>query len=208
MPSIPAIEDVRPVLESFELRLRKVLEEAWQDWLTLIPKDARDIMDATTRANIMFSFIRKRALAEFLGDPDVKPLANGRSVKFLFHRKVLVRLKKANRKSGLGSNIPTQATLEFINHPQFPLLPDTEVYHVDVLYKEDTLATRVESVLATCRLGVQKIWDYELQRPAAESGGLVIPMPPLSNDGGTTPPVVRPREQADKTDDADQPRNE
>ncbi|MGC8519591.1 MAG: hypothetical protein ACP5P4_13890 [Steroidobacteraceae bacterium] len=209
MPSVPEIEDVRSVLESFELRLRKVLEDAWnEDWLKLIPKKARDMMDATTRANNMFSFVRQRAVAEFLNDPDVRLLVSGRSLKFLFRRKVLVRLKKANRKSGLGSNITTQATLEFINHPQTDLFPETEVYHVDVLYKEDTLATRIEAVIATCRLGFQKVWDYELQKPAAESGGLVISMPPPSNDGGTTPPVVRPREQADKADDADKPRDE
>jgi hypothetical protein len=207
MRSLPEITNVRPVLEPFELRLRKVLEDAWnEDWIKRIPESARNIMDATTRANNMFSFVRQRALAEFLNDKDIKILVTGRSVKFLFGSRVLVRLKKANPKSGLGSNISTQATLEFINHPQTDLFPETEIYNIEVLYKEDTFATRIESIAAICRLGFQKLWEYELQKPAAASGGLVIPMPTPSGDGGTPPPVVRPKDQSDKAD-ADKPQD-
>jgi hypothetical protein len=198
MRVLPQVEDVRPILEPFEPRLRTVLEGAWEDWLKLIPESARNVMDATTRANNMFSFFRQRAVTEFMNDPDIKILVTGRAVKFLFRGKVLVRLKKANRKSGLGSNIPTQATLEFINHPQSELFPETQIYNIEVLYKEDTFATRIESIAATCRIGLQKLWDYELQKPAAASGGLVVQMPP-PDSGPPQPPVVRPRDQnADK----------
>lgn len=202
MSTLPKVEDVRPILEPFEVRLRKVLEDAWnEDWLK-IEEHTRSVMDTTTRANVMFNFVRHRALAEFQNDDEITILPTGRSVKFLFGSRVLVRLKKASPKSGLGSNIPTQATLEYINHPQRPLFSDMDVYHVDVLYQEDSFATRIESIAATCRLGLQKLWSYELQRSASSSSGSVIPIPsPQLPDGGQLQPAeVRPRNKTGQAD--------
>jgi hypothetical protein len=198
--TVPQIEDVRPILRDFEFRLWKVLDDSWnEDWLQ-IPENLRRIMDSTTRANNLFSFVRQRALTEFHGDSEIHVVPFGRTVRFLFRDRVLVRLKRANPKTGLGSNIPTQATLEFINHPQMQLFSGLEVSHVDVLYKEDTFATRIESIAVTCRLGFTKVWSYDIDRPAA-AGGMVIPMPPQTGgDGSPPPPVVRPRDQADQSD--------
>lgn len=198
---VPQIDDVQSTLKDFEHRIWMVLDNAWnEDWMQ-IPEHLRRIADSTTRANNMFSFVRHRALAEFHGDSEITAIPVGRTVQFLFRDKVLLRLKRANPKTGLGSNIPTQATLEFINHPQMQLFSGLDVSHVDVLYKEDAFATGIESIAVTCRLGFTKLWSYDIGRPAAAGGGVVVPMPPQpGSDGSPPPPVVRPREQADRSD--------
>ena len=194
MPA-PTIDDVRPILRDFELRIRKVLEDSWtEDWLA-IPERLRALMDATTRANCVFSFARHRAIAEFSGDRDIKVQTHGRTVKFFFRDRALVRLKKANPKSGLASNIPTQATLQYID-PQLPLLELPEIYHVDILYHEDSLVTRIQSIAATCRQGWQKLWSYELEQPA--NTATITPFPSPAPSGSPPPATVRPRTEVEK----------
>lgn len=188
----PKIEDVRPILQDFELRIRKVLEAAWKDWETVPERLRTVVFDTTTRANCIFSCIRDRALAEFHGDPEIHAQKSGRSVKFLFRQAVLVRLKKANRRSKLGSNIPTYATLEFTD-PRLPLFDLPEIYYVDVLYHEDKYAKRIEAVEATARQGDQKLWGYFIEGGAASAP--VVPITPPPNPGLPPPAVVRPREQ-------------
>jgi hypothetical protein len=188
---IPQIDDVRPILQDFELRLRKVLEGAWDDWLAL-PVADRNKFDKTTRANCIFNYAKHRAIAEFAEDKEIHAVPKGRSVKFLFRDRVLLRLKKANR-FGLGSNIKTQETLKFID-PQIPLFNLPEIYHIEVCYQEDEYATRMASIAATCRLGFKKIWSYELQKPASAA---IVPFPtPPSDNGPLTPATARPREQS------------
>ncbi|MGO8855515.1 MAG: hypothetical protein ACLQO1_07365 [Steroidobacteraceae bacterium] len=192
---VPQIDDVRPILLDFELRIRKVLEGAWDDWMSL-PVESRITFDKTTRANCIFSYARQRALAEFMNDKEIRAIPRGRTVRFLFRDRVLVRLKKANR-FGLGSNISTQATLEFID-PQIPLFDLPEIYHIEVCYQEDEYATRMASIAATCRQGFQKLWSFELQKPAAAA---IIPFPTPPIDSGTPPAATaRPREQINSAD--------
>jgi len=45
-----------------------------------------------------------------------------------------------------------------------PLLALPEIYHVDVLYHEDSLVTRIQSIAATCRQNFTKL-DFDPERP-------------------------------------------
>ena len=77
-----------------------------------------------------FRRLKTTALAEFDGNTDIHAIVDGQTVKFLFRDQVLVRFKKANSK-GIGSNIETQAVLEFVD-PQLKLpqfLP--EIYKIE-----------------------------------------------------------------------------
>jgi len=198
--TIPQIEDVRPILKDFEVRLRKILEDAWEDWLAL-PVSARTLVCKTTRANIVFDFAKHRAIAEFANDREIHAYPRGRTVKFLFRDRILVRLKKANAK-GLGSNIQTQTVLSF-THPQIPLLDLPEIYHVEILYRENHLTTAIESIAATFRRGYSKVWSYELLRPEAAATVVPMPTPPPPSDDGQ-PATVRPRQNIEKKDEQDQ----
>jgi hypothetical protein len=91
--AIPAPDDVRLVLRGFEIRIREILEEAWKEWRN-IPDLAR--FSARSRASMVFDFVRRRAVAEFDADPNIRVIPKGQTVQFLFRDKVLVRFKKAN----------------------------------------------------------------------------------------------------------------
>jgi hypothetical protein len=195
--TIPLVGDVRPFMEDFELRLRDVLEGAWGDWLAL-PPECHSKFDKTTRANCIFDFAKHRALATFGSDSAVRAIPNGRSVKFLFRDRVLVRLKKANPR-GLGSNIPTQAVLEFIS-PQLPLMDLPEIYNVEILYTEDVLAKSIRSIDAVFRMGYQRIWSWELARAASASVVPISPRPDAPLDGSSIQPATARPKGVDKGD--------
>jgi len=142
---------------------------------------------------VIFDFIKARALTEFDGDPHIRAIPKGQTVHFLFRDRVLVRFKKANS-AGLGSNIETQAVIEFVD-PQIPLFAMPPIYHVEVCYHLDKLATRMALLAVTARQRNTKLWAYELDRPASAA---VIPLPEPPAD--STPPEVRPRKPIDKPD--------
>ena len=170
MPIAP-MNDVRRILEDFEVRLRAILEAAWQEWLEL-PNRAR--FSARSRASCVFDIIRRMALEEFHGDPNIRAIPKGQTVHFLFRDQVLVRFKKANG-AGVGANIETQAVIQFVD-PQMSipgLLP--EIYRVEVCYHLNKLQTQMDTLAVTARDRRRKIWSYELARPAS---GSVVPLPP------------------------------
>jgi hypothetical protein len=186
---LPPMADIRSILEDFELRIRGILEGAWEDWLGMTN---RSIFSARSRASMVFDFIKTRAFAGFDGDPNIRAIPKGQTVHFLFRDRVLLRFKKANS-SGLGANIETQAVLEFID-PQIPLFDLPPIFRVEVCYRLDKLATRMASLAVTARQGKTKLWSYELAR---SSGAEIIPLPPRLS-GDDAPPEVRVRKQVDK----------
>ncbi len=195
MPPMPVApqELVKKELEAFELRMRDILEGAWANWQAM-PNKA--LMSPRSRASVVFDFIKARALAEFDGDPDVRPIPKGQTVHFMFRGQVLVRFKKANS-AGLGSNIETQAVIEFVD-PQFSLFALPPIYHVEVCYHLDKLATHMATLAVTARQRNTKLWAYELERPAS---AVVVPMPETP-PSDTAPAQVRPRKPVDKSDDS------
>jgi hypothetical protein len=187
MPT-PTKDDVKAIIGNFEDRLRAVVDRAWQEWLET-PNRGRFVFLARVRAVLVFDTIARHAIAEFDKDPNIRVMVKGRqTVHFLFKDTVLVRFKKGNLK-GVGSNIETQAALNFID-PQgvIPgLVP--EIMKIEVCYMLDTLGVDLAEVAVVARDREQRIWSYpiERQRPSAP----VIGIPPRAPDD--TPPVVVPR---------------
>lgn len=184
---IPQTDHIRPILRDFELRIRTILEAAWEEWLE-IPDRAR--FSNRSRASVVFDFIKRRAIAEFDIDPNIRVIIKGQTVQFLFRDAVLVRFKKAGR-SGLGSNIETQAVLEFVD-PQLNI-PDflPEVYRVEICYHLNPLATQMDELAVTARVRNRKLWSYELERLET---GKIIPLPTSPVPPDLSPTVVRPRQ--------------
>jgi hypothetical protein len=131
-----------------------------------------------------------RAVTAFDGNPDVHVVYQDETAKFLFKRKVLVRLKKGDS-NHLGSNIETQAVLAFTD-PQLtiPGLPD--VQKVDIVYVLNDLQTEIDRVVVTARNNDVRLWSYDIEdRRVAPVLPLVQPIAPA--DGGN---VVRLRTRA------------
>lgn len=103
---------------------------------------------------------------------------------------MLLRFKKANSK-GIGSNIETQAVLEFVD-PQLTIpnmLPD--IYKVEVCYILDKLATKMDMVAVTKRDRRRKIWSYPIIVDAGDNVVLLPILPPTGPQDDA--PQVRPR---------------
>ena len=190
--AIAVRDKVEPILGAFATRLRSVLDRAMADWLAT-PNRAQ-FMYGRTRANIIFDHIIRHALVEFDGDGEstVKALREAQSVKFLFHGTVVARFKKGNAR-GVGSNIETQAVLDFID-PQsaFDGLP--ELQRVEIVYQLDILGTGYAEVAVVARNKRTRVWSYQLtNRPSADIVPLPIPPRPI-----LTPPKVTPKPTAEE----------
>lgn len=186
--SIPSEPVVKSLISDFELRIRAILEGAWEDWLE---EPRKGIKSARSRASIVFDFIKHRAVAEFDGDPHIRAIPRGQTIQFLFKDQVLVRFKKANA-AGVGSNIETTAVLRFVD-PQL-LIPDLlpEILRVEICYHLDALGTKMETLAVSARDRKRRIWAYELARPEAAA---VLPLPPKPGIPPLAGTEVRPRIQ-------------
>jgi len=179
--------EVEPVIGIFADRLRKVLDRAMQDWLA--NPDRAKYRYGRTRANIIFEYIIRHALAEFDGDgtDTVRALVEAQSVKFLFHNSVVARFKKGNAK-GVGSNIETQAFLDYVD-PQSSFGGLPEIHRVEIVYQLNFLATDYAEVAVVARNRSARVWAYPLTaKPTAE----IIPIPTRPAPV-LTPPVVTPK---------------
>lgn len=180
------IEEVQDVLADFETRIRGVVERAWTDWKE-VPGRGR-FMFSRTRSNIVFDFICQHAAIEFADDPEIHVIEKGGTLQFLFRDRILVRFKKGNAK-GIGSNIQTQAVLEFID-PQLTIPGLPEVHKVEACYKTDALGTHLEQLAIVARNRTRRIWSYEIDGTAPAADVILIPAGPGPD---TSPPVVTPK---------------
>lgn len=183
---IARIESVQPVLDQFAKRLRGVLDHAMDDWLKLPSRS--ELLYARTRANYIFDRIVHHALLEFDGDGanTVKALPEAQTVKFLFRNSVVARFKKGNA-NGVGSNIPTQAVMDFID-PQGCFAGIPEIHRVEIVYQLNVLGTGYAEVAVVARDRKTRIWAYPLDGRSAE----IIPLPTR------TPPTLNPPEVTPK----------
>jgi hypothetical protein len=185
--SVPKQDDVQAVLEDFHRRLREVIDRAWkEEWLDL-PDRARFVFPRRVRAVLVFDGIARLALSEFDSDPNIRVMLQRQTVRFLFRDRVLVRFKKGNAR-GVGSNIGTQAELDFID-PQrsIPgLVP--EIMRVEICYApDDELGIVLSEVAVVARDRHRRVWAYPIDRGERK----VVPLPPREPDH--TPPMVVPR---------------
>ncbi len=174
-------EFVKARLAPYERQLRECVDAAWDEYLSIPIR--HKFRFARTRANIVFDLIAGHLFAKFDGDGTVRIILKDETIKLLIGS-LLVRVKKANG-AGLGSNIKTQAVLEFIKQeqPEIPgLLPET--FKVEICYVEDTAGAEIESVAVTARDDDVKLWSYEIERPA--DSVVEFPTKPLAP---TTPPA-------------------
>tara|TARA_R110001599_G_scaffold6485_1_gene31783 strand:- start:3975 stop:4577 length:603 start_codon:yes stop_codon:yes gene_type:complete len=195
--SIAIQEEVEPIIASFAARLRAVLDRAMSDWLEM-PDRGRFIYPRT-RANIIFDDIVRHALIEFDGDgdEDVKALHEPQSVKFMFKNSVVARFKKGND-NGVGSNIETNAVMDFID-PQSSFGGLPEIHRVEIVYMLNVLATDYAEVEVVARDMDRRVWAFPLVgKPSAEIVPLPTRTPPVLTVPVVTPKVAPAKEDSGK----------
>jgi hypothetical protein len=183
----PDKNEVHGLLSEFHPRIRAVVERSWQEWVEYEPK-GRLMFLPRFRAVFIFDAIARNAVVEFAGDTKIRVKVEKQTVKFLFKDQVFTRFKKGNSK-GVGSNIETQAVLDFID-PQrsIPgLLP--EVMRVEFCYGIDELGLNLNEVAVVARNKTDRIWAYQI--PSSQPAADILPFPPAPGD--LSPPTVFPR---------------
>jgi hypothetical protein len=194
---VPDESEVKSVLEDFHDRIRLIVDGAWSEW-NEFPGRGKLVFEPRARAVLVFDYIPRRAIEQFDGDKSIRVLVKKQTIQFLFKDRVLLRFKKGNAK-GMGSNIRTQAVLDFIDPQRIipGLVP--EIMKVEVCYSVDDLGVNLDEVEVIARDDTSRIWAYPLDPsgPAAS----VIPFPPRAPD--PLPPTVLPRQSnpEEKSDD-------
>ena len=145
-------------------------------------------MFGRTRSNIIFDYICQHAVVAFADDPDIYIIEKAGTLQFLFRDRVLVRFKKGNSK-GIGSNIQTQAVLDFVD-PQLTIPGLPEVHRVEACYKTDTLGTQLEQLAIVARNRTRRIWSYLIDGTEPEAQIILLPTPSSLD---ATPPAVTPK---------------
>ena len=162
---------VRRVLAPYETKLFQAVHGAWDDWKAL-GLGGRLLFPGRTRACLVHDFIVQRAIAAFTGDPKVRTIRRDETAKFVFGGEVALRFKKADD-GGLGSNIQTEATLDFVEQQQeLPGIPN--VHKVEIVYILNKLRTQIERVVVVARDGDVRLWSYVI---APATTAEIVPLP-------------------------------
>jgi hypothetical protein len=172
-----ADEDVvRVALANHETLIYQAVHEAWGDWKAL-QLAGRLMFMGRSRACLVYDFIVQRVRSAFDGNKNVRVITRDETAKFLFNDQVVVRFKKANE-NGLGSNIETQATMDFVDQQQeLPGIPD--VHKVEILYVLNRFQTHIDQVQVVARDGNTILWNYVLA-PAESAGIVPLPLTPAA----------------------------
>lgn len=162
---------VRSVLAPYETKLFQAMHGAWEDWKAL-GLAGRLLFLGRSRACLVHDFIVQRAIAAFTGDAAVRTIRRDETAKFVFAGQVALRFKKADD-NGLGSNIKTEATLDFVEQQQeLPGIPN--VHKIEVVYILNRLQTQIERVVVVARDGDVRLWNYVI---APATTAEIVPLP-------------------------------
>jgi hypothetical protein len=166
---------VRVVLQSYEHTVFNAVHGAWNDWRDLA-LGGRLLFPGRSRACLIHDFMVQRAIMAWANDSAIRVIRGDETAKFVVDELVLLRFKKADSR-GLGSNIPTQASLSFIDQ-QYELPGIPNVHKIEIVYELNRLQTQINRVVAVARDGEERLWDYVI---APSTTAAVIPMPLASN---------------------------
>jgi hypothetical protein len=140
----------------------------------------------------------QRAIAVWAGDGAVRVIRRDETAKFVVADQVVLRFKKADDR-GLGSNIPTQASLEFTEQ-QYELPGMPGVHKIEVVYGLNRLQTQIDRVVVVARDGDVLLWEYAV---APATTAEIISLAAPTSDATLGARVrVRKADEGDKKKDA------
>lgn len=172
--------------------IRQVVEEGWSEWQGLDQVRRRQkmapLLYPRTVANYVFDSIARAALAKFQGIPGVYLQSKSQTFKVIINGQVCARFKKGDDE-GLGSNIPTQAALAFID-PQGMLPGLPPVAKVEIIWAANALGTALNSVSVVARDGDILLWRHDLPAQTQNVVALPLAKPSAPPTGGGLPLIT------------------
>ncbi len=196
---IPTADEAKAILGPYHPMIRGIVEDAWAEWKSIqacrSEKEMAPLLYRRTISNYIFDAIARRAILAFGAEPAVHVEIEAQTFKLQFNG-LCARFKKGGEDK-LGSNIPTQAALAFMEADGLiPGMPP-ETGKVEFIWLPNAIWTDLDRVLVVARDGEQLIWEYDLDRAAPAVDVFTLPVAPLSPDdeGGpliTPKPVAKP----------------
>lgn len=177
--SYPTADEVYRVLERYEQPLMSVHLKAWDRLVTNTVWPS--LIFQRTASSMMHDFIVQEAAIALDELSGMRRIAHDKSVRYLAEDKVLFRFKRGTR-SGLGSNIDTQANDDFID-AEVDLLGIPAIWKVELLWYPNQLRTKLDRVEVGARDGKRRLWSYAL------GSGPDIAVLPLDLPIGPTAPA-------------------
>lgn len=175
--------EVEARLTPYMARIVRLVLDAWADWMAS-GKSGR-WKRRRSRANYMWEELACGAEVAFANDPGIRIHPKNQSC--WFHINGLVFRFKKSDASGLTSNYPTQAALDY--HDQQEQLPGIpKVQRLDVTYVLNKLETAVQDILLVARDQDRVLWCSSLLR--RDEGGNVVP---ITVPNAPTPPAPVPK---------------
>jgi hypothetical protein len=170
----------RALLAPCEGRISGVIDRAWSRFAAMPDRPHFNLKRAI--ATVVHQFMVNELRIEFAGDRDVYLIEEHETVRMLFARRLVVRLKKMDE-HGVTRAAPTQAALGFIlpHKPlMLPFAPEDvppETPSIDMGYVLNELCTRIEQKLVAARYGDAVLWSYPFGAEAAAADAVLIPAP-------------------------------
>lgn len=179
------IEAVRSSLMPYHGKILACIMDGFGEWRDLQAFRASSGLApnlySRTNSNEIFDAIIRRAIPMFGAETNVSVKVEAQTAKFIF-RGVIARFKKAGD-DGLGSNIHTQAAMDFMNADKvFPGLPP-ETAKIELIWEPNSIWTKVDRVLVVARDGNRLLWEYEIVADVA-GGAITPPTPIIPHDPG------------------------
>ena len=157
-------------------RIASVVEAAWSEWKAVRAWRGEQGMNALfykrTVSNYIFDAIARKAHSEFAFDAGFLMDRQAQTFK-LIHQAQVARFKKGGA-SLLGSNIPTQTAMAFMEAEAIlPGLPP-ETAKVEIVWKANELFTDLESIHMGARDGDDLVWEITIPRTGADVMPLAV----------------------------------
>jgi len=191
-------DEVKAALTPYHSRIRSVVESAYQEWKTVdaFRKTAEfgPMLYDRSVANYIFDAIARNAQTVFAGDSSIKVRPETQTIKFMFDGKVIARFKKGDD-GNMGSNIPTQAVIDYLDPQQtLPGFPAAAA-KVEIVWAADDIGTAIDKITVVARRGNTMLWSYHIDDDAADDRGIFeFPTAPAPDEFSPLV-VVRPRKK-------------
>ncbi|MCC5088247.1 MULTISPECIES: hypothetical protein [Xanthomonas] len=178
--------EIEARLTPYTARIVQVILDAWADWMAS-GKSGR-WKRKRSRANYIWEELACGAEAAFANDSSVRIHPKNQSC--WFHINGLVFRFKKSDSSGLTSNYPTQAALDY--HDQQEDLPGIpRVQRLEITYVPNPLETAIQDILLVARDQGTLLWCTSLLRK--DEGGNVVPIgvAPVSETPVSAPKTIK-----------------
>lgn len=174
--AIPTRAYARETFSPYHGLIWRLIQESWDEWRLLqrlrADHEMPPLLYRRTIANYMFDAIARRAIPAFGAEERVLLDVDSQTFK-IFVGGIVARFKKGGDDK-LGSSIPTQTALAFMEADGvLPGMP-REAAKVEIIWLPNEIWTQIEQILVVARDGDELIWEYEIE--AADSAD-IVPLP-------------------------------